>query len=246
VDSQLPSPSLPESAFSMPPPQVPAVNPESLRKHVSKFPKEPEAVRQTITNAIDAWVRIASGGQATSTDLQFILAAVLSPAGLCWGPGGELLGNLAGRYPEAKDAVQEIMRSGSATQRWHFLSAGLKHCGDDAFRMEILTAGLSDRAPRVRIWAAEVCDIVRLSEMALAIEARLGVEKDVKVRQVLERKAALVRYGFHAQPSKRDPECWNLTVRLRNGWSQIICSSEDVKAARLSEIAARVRGESSR
>jgi hypothetical protein len=243
MDSQLSPLGQAESDWPLPPLQVAAVSAASLHKHVNQFPNEPEEVRRTIIDAIDAWARITSGGKVDPADLQRVVAAVLHTSGLCWGPGGDLLGNLAGQYPESKDAVREIMRSGSATQRWHFLTAGLKSCIDDAFRNEILTAALSDRAPSVRTWAAEVCDILRLREMAPAIEARLAVEKVAKVRQALERKAALVRLGYHAQPSKRDPERWDLTVRVSNGWSRVSCTSEDVRADRLGEIAARVRSQ---
>lgn len=242
MESGSPTPGPPEVAWPLPPPQVPAVHAESLRWHVNQFPKQPEEVRQTIASAIDGWERITAGGKIDPADMQRIIAAVLSPAGLCWGPGGELLGNLAGHYSEAKEAVREIMRSGSATQRWHFLSAGLKHCGDDAFRKEILTASLSDRAPRVRTWAAEVCDILRLREMAPVIEARLNAEKNASVRQELQRKAALLRDGYHTQPSTCDAGQWDLTVRTANGWTRITCSPEDVRAGRLGEIAARIRG----
>lgn len=227
--------------FSPPPAKVPKVHPKSLRDHVNKFPRAPEEVRSTILDAIDAWVRIDAADAVNLDDLQKVVAAVVNPAGLCWGPAGELLGNLAGRYPQAQEAVREILRTASATQRARFLDAGLKHCGDDAFRIEILSTAISDRAPRVRIWVAEVCDILGLKEMIPVLEARLQVERTPSVRQALERKLGLLRDGYYASPCDGDPDHWNVIVRGNRGWAQVVCTTEDIQEGRLAEIADRAR-----
>lgn len=193
--------------MEIPIPKPRGINTTSTRTFVNERLQCPADAKVVIHKALDAWDRISTSGKAVPADLQLVIDATLHRLAGVWYIGNDLLGNLAGRFPEAQEAVREIMRTAKAAQRWHTIQ-GFDSCADRAFVREILEQALNDRAASVRYRAAEKAEVLRIVELVPSITERRSIERNARVQWALDCFGALLSRGYFLDTRKQPATLW--------------------------------------
>jgi hypothetical protein len=177
------------------------INPEQARSLMEVKARDP--VRRTIwLSAITAWEKAAMGPTVTECDLAPIVAAARHSEKWLATTCIDMLFLMAQVHEEARDAIDGFLRDRLKRIRERCIVQMHFWCFKNlprVFVKKILGMSLEDKAYKVRLFAAESVFRYWRRDMLPALEEKLCIETDARVKGMLEYCIPLLRDGYFVE-----------------------------------------------
>ncbi|HZN64844.1 MAG TPA: hypothetical protein VFB66_06050, partial [Tepidisphaeraceae bacterium] len=159
--------------------------------------------------AWEALGRSLRSGTLRDADLAKVVRAARAKESALWQNATGWLAQLAGKHPEARQAVRAMARDKLAHVRFSALCC-LGSRSPRTLLLDVILPAINDKSSRVRWKAADIAGLVELREGVPVIAERRRVERNPKVQRTLD--FILPRLGDAHTLEERDGELF-LTVR---------------------------------
>lgn len=175
--------------------------------------RHPELVSR-FREILDAFESTVASGTILQQQLATISDGVRSRSRPLAENAAILLGELAARFPQARELIKGLSRDPSLQVRVNALIAlGVVAPGE--LHEEVLRGALRDRSPKLRTLAADKIVQLGMKSLLSDLEQAAAEEADPKTRESLECERDLLRDGFCAR-RQNDNRTW-ITCRLPDG-----------------------------
>ena len=188
---------------------------------------------------------LASHGyqRISAEQLQVIVGAVSSPRARTWENCCTLLMWASEHWPEAADAILEMMRS----QKAHVRFAALCSLGSKTPQVVVdqaLRNGLADRSSRVRWKAADQANALSCRHLIPDITTALSSEKNPQTKSSIAFSLGFLRDGYVIKPVENGK--FSIAVRLRTGGTGVTVTATELETKGIDLIVSEVRERSDR
>jgi hypothetical protein len=185
--------------------------------------------------AVRAFDRVVESGVLASVELDTMLRCAEIRSALVGASAAGLLGELAARFPAARNAVSKMSRDSKVHVRVNALVA-LHSAEPFDLHEEVLRTALTDRSAQVRRLAADKAMQFGLRQLLPDLEAAIEAERNLSVRKNLVWEHALLRDGYFLE--LRADKRVSVTFRtLGGGAAMTLVTAQELKDKGLKAIA---------
>jgi hypothetical protein len=193
---------------------------------------------KAVLAAADAYDVAVAAGKIAPGQLQVIIDAVSNPRTRVWENCIYLLQSASEQWPQAAEAILDMMRSTKANVRFAALCSLGPQTPSPVIDQAIRN-GLCDRSSRVRWKAADKANQLDCKHLIPDVQRALQSETNARAKASIELDCAFLRDGYLAKP--QGDGSFHISIKLPRGGTCVNVSAKELEERGIEAILSEAR-----